>query len=178
VKSAIFDLETTGLLMPAVAPLEQQPRIIELGLVTISQKPGKQRKVERHNWLIWPGRDITEEITKITGISNDDLKGKPQLHEVIEEIADAFAGTAIAYAHNMPFDSGVLKAELQRIGYAKPILPAELVCTVQEHAHMFGHRPKLIDLYLKIIGKELAQTHRASDDAYALYEVLEQEGLL
>jgi hypothetical protein len=35
-----------------------------------------------------------------------------------------------------------------------------------------GKRPRLVELYERIIGRPLMQTHRALDDAMAVYEIL------
>jgi len=50
-----------------------------------------------------------------------------------------------------------------------------MICTVQEYHHLFGKRPKLTALYEHIIGRPLAQTHRALDDAMAVFEILDKD---
>lgn len=152
-------------------PLEKQPKIIELGCLVVE----KSEIVSEHNWLINPGELITDEITKITGIKNSDLEGKPSFGQTLGEIEDAFFGCDVAVAHNAPFDVTMLKNELARISRTGFPWPEKTVCTVQEYQHMFGHRPKLTDLYEKVIGSKLAQTHRALDDCIALYEILKKD---
>jgi hypothetical protein len=46
------------------------------------------------------------------------------------------------------------------------------LCTIAEYRHLFGKRMKLLDLYERILGKPLAQTHRANEDAMAVWEIL------
>lgn len=167
-KAIIFDTETTGLMLPKVAPLEKQPRIIELGVITVV---GGQLG-EMHNWLINPGQEISAEITKITGIKNEDLVGKPSFSELLPELINIFSGASLLIAHNAPFDVGMLRNELLRAGCEDFPWPEDVVCTVQEYKHMFGRRAKLTELYERVVGKPLAQTHRANEDAYAVYEVL------
>lgn len=175
-KAVIFDTETTGLVKPGLADLSKQPKIIELGLVIVEKLPhsGEWRIAEERNWLINPGEPITAEITKITGIKDEDVAGKPGFAEVWVEASDFFTGANITVAHNHPFDKAMVDNEVQRhIG--EPFgcgWPAIQICTVQEFTHAFGHRPKLTDLYQRYMGKPLEQTHRASDDAKALAEVL------
>lgn len=170
-RTVIFDTETTGFLLPSSVPLEKQPRIIELGIVVVED--GK--KVDEHNWLINPECQITAEITKITGITNDDLKDKPIFRELLGEIEDAFGIADYGFAHNAPFDVGMLKNELARCGRTGFPFPKEMICTVQEYYHLFGKRPKLTALYEHIIGRPLAQTHRALDDAMAVFEILDKD---
>jgi hypothetical protein len=38
-----------------------------------------------------------------------------------------------------------------------------------------GKRPRLINLYEYVMGRPLAQTHRALDDAMAVFEVLQKD---
>lgn len=170
-KAVIFDTETTGLLLPATAPLEKQPRIIELGVIIVVD--GK--KVGEYNQLINPECEITAEITKITGITNEDLVGKPLFREILAEFEEVFGWSDFGFAHNAPFDVGMIENELKRCGRTGFPWPKEIVCTAQEYTPMFGKRPRLIHLYEKIMGRPLAQTHRACDDAMAVFEVLEQD---
>lgn len=167
----VYDTETTGLLKPEVSDLAQQPKIIEFAVVAIDQS---YERVSEHSWLIYPGEDITPEITKITGLKNEDLRGQPTFIEVLPEIEDAFIGKHRLMAHNLPFDMGMLTNELKRIGrqHAFPYPPNQ-VCTVQLAADLiFGRRAKMTELYEKTMGKPLAQTHRALDDVNALVEII------
>ncbi len=166
-KIIIFDTETTGLPLPLAAPLEKQPKIIELGLVVVEGG----EVVETHNWLVDPGEQITEQITKITGITNEELAGQPRFVEIADRVSAIFADADIAIAHNAPFDTKLVNFEYARLG-AEFKWPAEIICTVQEFKHVIGKRPKLTELYQHFLGQELAQTHRAIDDAMALFECL------
>lgn len=171
-KVITFDTETTGLLLPSSSPIESQPRIIELGVAVIEDGV----LVGEHNWIIDPECEITAEITKITGITNDDIKGKPKFRELLEVIEPVFAGSKFGIAHNAPFDVGMITNELllcDAIGFP---WPETIICSVQEYSITLGYRPKLKDLYEKIIGVKLEQTHRALDDALALHAVLEKDG--
>jgi DNA polymerase III epsilon subunit family exonuclease len=169
--TAIFDTETTGLLKPQVADLAQQPKIIEFALSIIDDD---YNVLSEHEWLIHPGELITPEITKITGITDDKLRGKPSFIEVLPEIQRALRGVDRIIAHNLPFDMGMLVNELKRIGreYAFPY-PPEQVCTVQLASDLiFGRRARMIELYEKTTGRKLDQKHRALDDVHALLEIV------
>ncbi len=165
----IVDTETTGLLKPKKVPLNEQPRIIELCIV---RTDGKE-VIASNSWLISPEQEITAEITKITGIKNEDLIGKPTFKELLPEIEEAFLGADTFIAHNAPFDRGMLLNDIARAEWPKEFpWPASIVCTVQEFQHEYGRRMKLTELYEKKVGKPLAQTHRALDDVLALHEAL------
>lgn len=170
-RTLIYDTETTGLLKPGIADLASQPKIIEFALVELDDD---YNEVGAWSWLINPGEPITEEITKITGITDNDLVGKPSFIQVLPEIEDVFLGAHRLMAHNLPFDMGMLTNELKRVGreYAFPYPPNQL-CTVQLASELiFGRRARMTELYEKTLGKKLEQTHRALDDVRALVEIV------
>ena len=171
-KIVIFDTETTGLLLPKAAPIEKQPKIIELGVIVVTDGV----LTGEHNWLINPGEEISAEITKITGIKNEQLHGLPSFKDQLDMFKDVFKDSDIGVCHNAPFDTGMMKNDLARAGCEDFPWPAETMCTVQEYMHVFGKRAKLTQLYEHFMGKPLAQTHRALDDAHAVYEVLLKDG--
>ena len=172
-RTLIYDTETTGLLKPGIADLASQPKIIEFALVELDDD---YNEVGAWSWMINPGEQITDEITKITGITNDDLIGKPSFIQVLPEIEDVFLGAHRLMAHNLPFDMGMLTNELKRVGreYAFPYPPNQL-CTVQLASELiFGRRARMTELYEKTLGRKLEQTHRALDDVRALVEIVRE----
>lgn len=171
--SLILDTETTGLLLPKTAELSKQPRIIELAIARIEDG----RVVSEHEWLIDPECELTAEITKINGITNDMVSGKPKFRQLLAEIEEAFSGADQLIAHNSPFDVGMLEVELDICARTGFPWPKSIICTVQEHHHLFGRRLKLTELYKLKLGRELAQTHRALDDVRALAEICIAERL-
>lgn len=173
----VMDTETTGLLLPGSAPLDKQPKIIELALIELEAEdimldvaPIVKREV---SWLINPGEPLSAVITKITGLTDDDLKGKPRFPEVLPEILPWFFGAHGAICHNAPFDFGMLINELKRCGkeFAFPYPPNQ-ICTVQHYHTTFGRRAKLTEVYARVMKKPLAQKHRAIDDTRALAEII------
>lgn len=154
--------------MPSVASLDEQPHIIEFGAAIVENGA----VVRKYNQLINPGMEISKEITKITGIKNEDLVGKPSFKDVADDILALFDGTDDAIAHNVEFDNAMIINEFRRIDKCDVKLPM-LVCTVQEFSFLFGRRMNLAELYKHFTGKELRQTHRAIDDVTALVEALQ-----
>ena len=172
--SCIFDTETTGLVLHPMAKLEVQPRVIEWAGVICNER-GVILESMVH--LINPRREISEEITKITGITNEMLVGKPYMEDVIDEIIAFMAKAGRLVAHNLPFDFSMMEIERQHTGKALPPFD-EYICTVQEHEAEYGFRPKLTTVYEDYMGKPLQQTHRALDDVEALVEVCREAGVL
>lgn len=173
-KAIVFDTETTGLLLPSVADLDQQPYIIELGAVVVDQDYNVLAELSQ---IIKPPIPIPERITKITGITQADVDDKPTFKQFLPKLAGFFkCGAAMLVAHNVSFDWNMLMNELVR---AKAVdmfpMPNDLVCTAQEYTATSGKRPTMKALYEKILGKPLPQTHRALDDVKALLEIIEAD---
>lgn len=166
---AVLDTETTGLPLHSKAPLNKQPYIIELAIARLD---GTQLV----NTLIKPPVPITDEITKITGLTDADVVDAPVFADVLPDIQAALSEIDILIAHNMPFDEGMLKFELARLG-VDLVWPEQLVCTVQLYMDEYGKRVKMQDLYELKLGKPLKQKHRAMDDVLALCEIINAEQL-
>lgn len=170
----VFDWETTGLPLHPSAPLAQQPRGIEFGAVLI----GRDGKIEEEiSILINPGHALDPVITKITGLTDADLADAPPIAVVMPQIARAFSCARLAIAHNLAFDKSILHFELARLGITDFPWPHQELCTVEAHSSWWGRRPKLKELYLQVMERELPQTHRALDDAKALSEIVVRLGL-
>ena len=169
----VFDTETTGLLLPKTAELSKQPRIIELAIAVVED--GKV--VSEHEWLIQPECPLPAIITKITGLKDEDLIGKPLFRQILGEIEEIFGKANAIIAHNAAFDVGMLTSELARCARTGFPWPEHTICTVQEHMHLKGRRLKMTELYELKLGKKLEQKHRAIDDVRALVEIVLKEGL-
>ena len=168
----IFDTETTGLPKPSVISAEGQPKIIELGAIKVSPSG---EEIETLSLLFNPKEKLEEKITKITGLTDEDLRDKPTFAESLPEIRRFFEGVGEAVAHNAQFDKSMLIWELERAACNDFPLPDRFTCSANEYQFLFGYVPSLAHLYKHSTGEELAQTHRALDDAFALLEVLRRE---
>lgn len=170
----IWDTETTGLAKHPLARDNVQPRIIEWAGILVDEKGNK---LDEYVQMINPGIEIENVITDITGITNEMLIGKPTFKEVYEPILAFMKRAHQIIAHNLPFDWTMLTLELDRINVPHPQFEL-MLCTVQEHIHQYGYRPKLTILYEQYMGKPLHQTHRALDDVEALAEICREAGVL
>lgn len=174
-QAILFDFETTGLTLHPEADLYKQPHAIEFGAVLMSLEDGSI--VEEASILINPGIPISEEITKITGLTDADLVDAPKFIEVLPQIRRLFAEAHCAVAHNLPFDRNILMGELRRANVTDFPWPQKAVCTVGLYKELWGRNPKLLELYESVMGKPLAQTHRALDDVKAMAEIVNKERL-
>ena len=171
----VLDWETTGLTLHPDAPVNKQPRAIEFGGVAIDPDTGAV--VRELSQLINPGEPISAEITKITGITNDQLVGQPTFKEFLPLLREFFAGATCAIAHNLPFDKSILMFELKRAGITDFPWPDGELCTVGVYKDTWGRNPRLIELYPAITGKPFEQKHRALDDVMHLVEIIQKEEL-
>lgn len=166
----VFDTETTGITLPSVSDLSSQPRIIELGAVKVVD--GK--RVAELSQKLNPEIPLEEVITKITGLTDADLADQPNFKDFLPQARAFFADVDVLVAHNAPFDEAMLLNELRRVDALGDFpMPPLVLCSLQEYWHLFGRPMKLLELYEHVLGKPLAQTHRALDDVNALLEILD-----
>ena len=171
----VYDTETTGLTLHPFAPLHKQPRIIEFACAILDSDTGEI--VETAEMLMNPGVKLDQEITKITGLTDDDLVGAPKFSECVPMLTRLFKSCDTVMAHNLPFDKALLFYDLARIEHENFPFPAREICTVGLYKAEWGRNPKLKELYQFVLGKPLAQTHRALDDVKALVEIIQAERL-
>lgn len=171
---AVFDTETTGLPLHLKAPLVKQPHIIEIGVVLVDHK-GKE--IGSYCEFVNPEQLITAEITKITGIVNADVERAKTFEELLPDLRKIFAQANVVCAHNLPFDKAMMFNELRRQACNDFPWPKRELCTAATFTPEWGRMPRLIELYAAKMGKPLAQTHRALDDARALAEIVIKEKL-
>ena len=176
IKSLVFDTETTGIPKHPNAAPESQPRIIEWGGVLVDSSG---EVLEELQVLINPAVKLEPVITKITGLTDEDLVEEEGFATVAERLLrPLFAKADRLIAHNLPFDRTMMELDIERARLTAWPWPEQNLCTVQEHVPQFGRRMKLLELYAHYTGGPLEQTHRALDDVYALLEVCKHCGAL
>jgi DNA polymerase III epsilon subunit-like protein len=171
----VFDTETDGLPKHKQAPLDQQPRILEFGGVFLSPEDGEI--TEEFSILINPGVPIPAEATKINGITDEMVADALTFGAALPQIEAIFERAGIVFAHNLPFDKGMIHFELARLGATSFPWPEREICTVGHYYSTWGRRPKLTELFEYVTGRELKQDHRALSDVFALAEIIKLERL-
>lgn len=167
----IFDTETSGLTDTRRIPLDKQPEIIELyAAVTDLASGDKLAEVER---MIKPRKAISDEITRITGITNDDLKDALPFSAHASDIEDALARCDAVIAHNLSFDMEMVDIEFERLGQ-KVAWPARRICTVEQTMHLKGHRLGLMALHELLFKEPFPKAHRARNDVDALIRCVKE----
>ncbi len=167
----VFDIETTGL-------SNRTCKIIEIGAVKI--KNGKI--LDKFDIFVDPEVPIPEEITALTSITNEDVKGAPKEREALEMFFE-FVGDKLLIAHNANFDIGFIRvaAERQEIPFNNAYLDT-LGLSRYVNPELKNHKLDTIVEYYKIGD---FHHHRASDDAEVLAKIfiemlsrLKKEGIL
>lgn len=149
----VFDLETTGL-----SP--ENERITEFGAVKI--RGGLI--VDKFSQLVNPEKEISEEITALTGITNEMVENMPTIKEVLPKFKK-FCGDAVLVAHNAKFDISFIYANARREGI---YFANEVVDTLEMSRTLFPNEKKhKLDIMCERLGVSLENHHRASDDAEA-----------
>lgn len=160
----VIDLEMTGL-----HPKEHE--ILEVGAARIREK----KVVETMSFFVKPQSQIPEEITQLTGITEDmaanGVSQQEALHRTVE-----FCGTDIWVGHNVIFDYSFLKqlAVNEKVTFEKKAVDTLKLARVLLSQPVKKTLDSLCQYFE--IGRE--NKHRALDDAMAtakLYEILEEK---
>lgn len=167
IKTMIFDNETTNLTVNVGRPLDDQPDIIEFfGLELLVHEDGEVAEGRTFGQLIKPRKAITEEITRITNITNVMVSAKEPFRFYADGIKEFIESHDQVVAHNAAFDMDVLNFEFKRLHQS--IAWPTVICTVEMTLWLKGYRLKLGQLHMELFGEDFADKHRAENDVRAL----------
>ncbi len=156
----VFDTETTGL------EPSHGDKIVAIGAVRIEQ--GKLLREAMFHQLVNPERPIPRQATKIHGITDEMVKDKPTLKEVLPRFLEFCKGTVLV-AHNAAFDLKFLEIEAQKLGLK---IDFPVVDTLFISYGLFGdfdvHN---LDSIAKRLGLTVAGLHSALGDALLTAEI-------
>ena len=155
-----FDIETTGL-------NARNDRMIEIGAVIFSGSSIKRT----FNTFVDPGRPIPAEITELTGIQNDDVKGAPGEKEALQAFLE-FAGDRPLAAHNAHFDTGFMREAAKR--NALDFDPVYLDTLTLSQALLTDLKRFKLDTVSNHLNLPKFNHHRASDDAMVVARILDK----
>ena len=147
-----FDLETTGTL----AGVDQ---IVEIGAVRFVN--GQPDAI--FSTLINPGISMPAAASRVNGINDEMLLGKPKIIEILDPFAD-FCADDILVAHNSSFDTQFLTADIRKHESSAP--KGVILDTLSLSRKVF---PGLANYRLGTLVQHLGITatdfHRAEQDA-------------
>lgn len=159
---AFFDVETTGLTIGL-------DRIIEISVLKLDPSGSKDMFTQRIN----PEMAIPELITKLTGITNEDVKDMPTFAAIGRQLMDFLNNCDFAGYNSNKFDVPILVDEFLRTGFEFDISDRKLI-DVQNIFHKMEQRT-LSAAYKFYCEKDLVNAHSAEADIIATYEILEAQ---
>jgi DNA polymerase-3 subunit epsilon len=161
-RSVLFDTETTGF-----DPLTGD-RVIEIAAIELINDLPTDR---HYHVLMDPQRDIPADSTRVHGITNAHIEGKPKFADIVDGMLEFF-GDAPLVAHNAPFDFNFIDAELARI--KRPALArSRMIDTLVLAKTRFPGMPNSLDALCRRFDIDLSArtTHNALLDCKLLAEV-------
>src|SRR5690606_17860149 len=106
-------------------------------------------------------------VTKITGITQDQLLGKPRFVEVADGWQEFTQKADVVVAHNLSYDIAVTQFEYQRLERSIS-WPERKVCTVEATEWVKGYRLSLTNLHIELFGEAFDSAHSAENDVRAM----------
>lgn len=153
-----IDTETTG--------LGRDDRICQVAIASFFG----DGRLETKSWLVYPGRPIPEQATRIHGITDRMVRNAPTFSEIVEDVI-AELERAPWVAHNLQFDARMLAKEIPRDRWPQGVPTLCSMTYAKKHhvdtKHRRGH--KLSDLAnVFSVDYETGGLHDAKYDANLL----------
>lgn len=160
----IFDVETTGLY-----PYSGD-RICEIGAIRMT---AGRKTVKRFHSLVDPGRPISPGASAVNGITDEMVRGKPAIEEVLPGFLRFVKGSVLV-AYNAGFDLGFLESSL---GGRKGILEEyRIIDALRLARRLFPGIPRYnLGSVARSLGIDAAGEHRAMADAIMTWRVFTAE---
>lgn len=158
----VFDLETTGLDLV-------KDRIIQISYIKV-YPDGKE---ERENLFVNPEMPIPADVTKLTGITEEDVRDAKTFKQLSAHLAEKFKGCDFAGFNSNRFDVPLLCEEFLRAGVDFDFAKSRLI-DAQVIYHKMEKR-NLAAAYKFYCGRKMEEdfeAHRADQDTEATYRVL------
>ena len=155
----VFDVETTGL-------SAERDRLIEIAAIKV--KNGAE--IDSFESYINPKRPISELITRLTSITDDDVKDAPFEEEVMTNFYNWLDEDDILVAHNAKFDLGFLDKSFERLGLKNKNNASIDTLFISRAENKEAKRHGLSNL-AKLYKVRLVQHHRAIYDTKATAEI-------
>lgn len=153
----VLDIETTGF-------TPKSDKITEIGAVKI--RDGEEAGT--FSELINPGRKLPERITEVTGITDDMLKGKRNINEVLPDFI-RFCDTDVIVGHNLMFDYSFIKANAVNMNLKFEKSGIDTLKIAKKHLN--GLESRKLDYLCSYYGIEDKEHHRAYNDAAVTYRL-------
>jgi DNA polymerase-3 subunit alpha (Gram-positive type) len=162
----VLDFETTGL-------DQVEERITQIAAIKVEVTYNMNtnvttQNIEKFETLVNPGKEISEFITNLTGITNEMVKDAPTESEAILQLINFIGGSTIV-AQNSPFDLGFLHHATLRANIEPKVY--NFFCTRAMTAILFPNiSHSLVDI-VHLFDIELENAHNAMSDAQATFDL-------
>jgi DNA polymerase-3 subunit epsilon len=156
---AIVDIETTG-------GYANRNKIIDIAIIIHDG----EKVVETYQSLVNPERLIPQQITQLTGITNEMVEDAPKFFEIAKEVMELTEGKVFV-AHNVGFDYSFIKHEFRELGGT---FQRKRLCTVRLSRKIFSGLPSYsLGNLCGRLGIEIKDRHRALGDAEATVKLFD-----
>ena len=150
-----FDLETTGI-------STNNDRIVQVALIGADADGNPVH----HDILVNPQRPIPRDASRVHGIYDQDVRGKPIFKECANELAELMEGAVIVGHNARKFDMPLLQNEFYRCGISPP-KPLVVLDTLEAVRRLKIPRPHNLGAQCARHGIDLSNAHDAAADAAA-----------
>lgn len=154
----VVDIETTG-------GRKNHHKITEIGAVKVQNG----EIIDSWQTLINPEKRIPNNITRLTGITNEMVASAPKFAAIADELQNFLDGSVFV-AHNANFDYGFISEEFRTLG--RRFRMPKFCTVVGMRRYYKGLRSYSLGNLTKHFDIELHNHHRAMDDARATVELL------
>jgi DNA polymerase-3 subunit epsilon len=150
-----FDLETTGI-------STNNDRIVQVALIgaDVDGNP------IHHDVIVNPQRPIPRDASRVHGIYDQDVRGKPIFKECASELSELMEGAVIVGHNARKFDMPLLQNEFYRCGITPP-RPLVVLDTLEAVRRLKIPRPHNLGAQCARHGIDLSNAHDAAADAAA-----------
>ena len=157
-----LDCETTGL-------DTENDEIIELAIVKFTL----EEQIASLDYLIDPKRPIPPESIEIHHITDEMVKGKPYVEDVLDK-ATELIGKYPIMGHNVGFDIRIIESTLRRHNHSKSIISNPVIDTLRL-ARLYGEAPKnSLETLREHFNIPEEGAHRAMNDVIVNIKVYER----
>src|SRR5574344_1002577 len=174
----IFDTETTGINYDN--PNKPLDKIIQIG--ALQMKNGEIVEESAYNQLINPEMSISQGASAVHGITNDMLKDKPTMEQVLKPFVNDYLTkkNGIIVAYNSKFDISMLNNSIEEHNkyskdYLKKKQPYKVIdpFVLMQRIHPYvGARKKLSEQYKFFFCKNMDNAHDAFADVKGTADIL------
>jgi DNA polymerase-3 subunit epsilon len=162
-----LDLEATG-----TDP--QEARIIQIALQRFVPADEGATLDEALDLLVDPETAIPDEVTELTGIAPEDVRGQPPFAEQVDRLSSLLTDADLAGYNAIAYDVPLLEAEFERVGRTLPSPDNRVVLDPYRLEQVLRPRT-LTALYERYTGAPLEDAHDAMADVQAAGTVLQHQ---